>query len=378
MPDFFTELAEFAARQPAGGEHRIRRLLGVDWEPRPIDPKVERTWTRDGVDGREISWNVGYGPRTHGWLLRPASVSGPLPGVLALHGHDAFKYHGKEKIADGPDGPLPEVADLRRTMFGGRPFANELARRGCTVLCPDVLPWGSRRFPIQDLHSPSAPGPERLWIAPEEDRPERSDIAWYNRLAARHEHVLAKFCTILGVSLAGLVAFEDRVALRYLRSLHDLVSDQVGCVGLSGGGCRAALLTATSPDITATVIVGMMSTHRALLRGHFANHTWMFFPPNLPHHGDWPDLAAARAPSPLLVQYLLDDDLFPRDGMHAAHARLTELYEAAGAANNYIGQFYPGPHRFDAPMQDIAFAQIRHWLTETTPTEERLTGELPS
>jgi hypothetical protein len=39
-------------------------------------------------------------------------------------------------------------------------------------------------------------------------------------------------------------------------------------------------------------------------------------------HGDWQDIAACRAPSPLLVQYDLQDHLFTETGMRDAHARL--------------------------------------------------------
>jgi hypothetical protein len=94
----------------------VRALIGSASDREPIAPEQGRRWTRDGVSGEEVSWWVGYGPRTQAWLLRPADASGPLPGVLALHGHDGFAYFGKEKIADGPD-PTPEsVRALRATL----------------------------------------------------------------------------------------------------------------------------------------------------------------------------------------------------------------------------------------------------------------------
>lgn len=31
----------------------------------PGDARLERSWRADGVDGEEVSWSVGYGPRTH-------------------------------------------------------------------------------------------------------------------------------------------------------------------------------------------------------------------------------------------------------------------------------------------------------------------------
>jgi dienelactone hydrolase len=338
----------------------VRRLVGFDVDGEPLDARVDARWSRDGVDGEEISWSVGYGPRTRARFLRPADTVGPLPGVLALHGHDAYKYHGLEKISDGPDGPVPEVAPLREAMYEGRAFANELARRGFAVLVPDVFLWGSRRFEI-DTMSSGPPPPEERWVATE-SAGDPTDVRWYNRLAARHEHVVAKYCSILGASMAGIVAHEDRIAAAYLADRPEVRPGPLGCVGLSGGGCRSALLQATSHRIGAAVIVGMMTTHAALLDRHVADHTWMFFPPGLPVRGDWPDLAASRAPSPLLVQYLLDDALFPPGGMRAAHRRLTERYERAGAPHAYVGEFFPGPHRFDSGMQDRAFTRLGQWL----------------
>ncbi len=189
------------------------------------------------------------------------------------------------------------------------------------------------------------------------------DITMYNRLAAQHEHLVAKYCTLLGTSLAGVVAYEDRVALGYLKSRPDVDSDHLGCIGLSGGGCRAALLQATCADISVSVIVDMMSTYEELLDRHVAGHTWMFFPPGLARLGDWPDLAACRAPSPLVVQYSRQDQLFSLKGMTAAHERLGARYLASGAPDKYIGRFYDGPHQFDRAMQADAFEQLKRWLS---------------
>ncbi len=337
----------------------VRDVIGFGRDRPPIDPRAGATWTGDGVVGREVSWSVGYGPRTQAWLLRPAGVTGPLPGVLALHDHSNFKFFGKEKIADGPGPPGPLVADLRRREYGGRAFANELARQGFSVLVHDVFLWGSRRFDLSADGRPDSDGPaahlQGTGAAPEE-------ISAYNQAAINHEHLVAKYCSLLSTSLAGVVAYEDRVALGYLKSRQDVVDGPIGCIGLSGGGCRAALLQATSPDISVAVIVCMMSTYGHLLDAHVAPHTWMFFPPGLAGRADWPDLAACRAPSPLVVQYTRDDELFSLAGMTAAHERIAAIYAAAGAPGAYVGQFFDGGHCFDLEMQAAAFAELARQL----------------
>jgi len=122
-----------------------------------------------------------------------------------------------------------------------------------------------------------------------------------------HEHAVSKYCTVLGTSLSAAIAHEDRVALNVLRMRTDVEPTRLGCVGLSGGGLRAALMRATSDELAACVIVGMMSTYEGLLSDCVAPHTRMLFPAGWSEAGDWPDLAASAAPSPLLVQFLLDD-----------------------------------------------------------------------
>jgi dienelactone hydrolase len=282
--------------------------------------------------------------------------------VVALHSHDGYKWYGKEKVADGPEGPLPALAALRAQSYGDRPFANELARRGFAVLAHDVFLWGSRRFPVEAMPESVLQRVEDYVTARRAEGRTVDEIERYNVAASHHEHVVAKYSTLLGGTLAGMVAFEDRVAVSYLRSRPEVDGERIGCAGLSGGGCRAAMLQATCEAIRASVVVGMMSTYEGLLDRHVQSHTWMFFPPGLARHADWPDLTACRAPSPLLVQYLRGDGLFSIEGMEAAHRRIAGHYEGAGRPDAYTGEFYEGPHRFDREMQGAAFDWLERQL----------------
>jgi dienelactone hydrolase len=376
MADDYAHLGPFSdmvaaaqARQPLfpialPGEATQARLwdilqFGAETDAAPV-ASVERRWSIDGVDGEELSWPVGYGPETHAFLLKPAGARGPLPGVLALHSHDGFKFYGKEKIVD--DGrPLPkELRALRRQTYDGIAYANALARRGFIVLAHDVFLWGSRRFPHEAM-----PGQmikrAAAWL--EAERPfgrPSSAVAIYNAAASMHESLVARYCSLLGTTLAAIVSREDRLAARYLAARPDVRPDAIACIGLSGGGCRSALLLATSPVVKAAAIIGMMSTQSELIDHLVDSHTWMFFPDGLSRIADWPDMAACRAPMPLFVQYCADDPLFTIAGMHAADGRIRDHYQSVGAPQAYSSVFYPGPHRFDAAMQRDAFT----WLAD--------------
>ena len=288
---------ELFPEAPPGPEtqRKVQEVLGFGMgEAQTSAVRLERQWTALGLVGEEVSWSVGFGPRTHAFVLRPEGP-GPFPAILALHDHGHFKFLGKEKIADGPEGPPPCLSAFRATYYGGRAYANELARRGFMVLSNDVFLWGSRRFPLDVM-----PEAERN-LAPHvgailDQQDAGPEIAGYNGAAYLHEHLVSKYCTILGTSFAAIVAYEDRCALSYLRSRPEVDSSRVGCLGLSGGGARAALLRATARELAACAIVGMMSTYEDLLDRCVAPHTWMLFPPGWSTHGDWPDLAASGAP----------------------------------------------------------------------------------
>lgn len=343
---------------------RVRDVLNFSLGAEtPLNVRNDRHWERDGVIGEAVSWSVGYGPRTEAWVLKPVNAPAKLPCIVALHDHGGFKFFGKEKIADGPDAPPDVVTAFRAKSYGGRAYANALARMGYVVLVPDTFLWGSRRFPLATMPEQTrtlVAASRSIW-APTDGTPE--EIAEYNAAAFHHEHWVEKYCTLLGTTLAGVVSYEDRVAVNYLRARPDVDPERIGCIGLSGGGNRAALLQATCDSMTATVIVGLMSTYEHLL-DHNMSHTWMFFPHGWARYGDWPDLAASRAPTPLLVQYDRDDALFTQAGMHAAHEKIVARYRGAGSPDAYTGEFYAGPHKFDLEMQQAAFAWLARWLVD--------------
>ncbi|MEQ8699765.1 MAG: hypothetical protein RLT05_24800 [Bauldia litoralis] len=326
----------------------------------PLDVATVTRWSKDGVDGEEISWSVGYGPQTRAFFLKPAGATGRLPGIVALCDHGHYKFYGKEKIADGPDGPVDPVGPFRDGYYSGRAFANDYARAGYAVLVHDTFLFGSRKFPLEAM--------------PELDRRLADtvgatlghgaidpEVLRYHGAAYLHEHIVAKYCDLLGTSLAAITAHEDRIALEYLASRNDVDANRLASIGFSGGGLRSALLGATSDRLGARVVAGMISTYEPLLSRHVIPHTWMLFPAGWSRHGDYPDIAACPAPRPLLIQSALGDQMFTEAGIRAADARIRLYYDRADAAGAYRARFYDGPHRFDQEMQDDALA----WLGET-------------
>ena len=330
----------------------------LSFQPGPVKTrsvKVEKRWTKKGVDGELVSWSVGYGPRTEAYVLRPAGVKGPLPGIVALHDHGGFKYYGKEKIADGSGRTHAILQPFRDLCYDGLAYANELARAGYAVLVADVFLWGSRR--TEDAVLKSAYHPE---LFPPIGKV--SKVEAHNTMAIPYEDTIEKYCTLLNTTLAAIVNYEDRVSVDYFKNRKDVIADKIGCVGLSGGGMRSVLLQGQCDDISAAVIVGAMTTSAGTFDHNVVCHTWMLFPAGWAKHGGWSDIAACRAPSPVMVQNDIDDPLYTMDAMRAADKRMAGHYKKLKAPENYECKFYPGLHKFDAPMQADAIEFLNKHL----------------
>lgn len=329
----------------------LGRLLGVHRRPRPV-PVTEECSEVDGVEIRRLRWDVGYGPPTTAWILRPAGVDGPLPGVLAMHCHGGIRSVGAEQLVDLGPGSSPRAAALRDLWYGSRAPANELARRGFVVLAHDTFSWASRRFDL------SRPTPKLAGLLAahaallrEQQRSPSAD-EWFDLASGLHEDTLAKAAGTLGQTLAGAVLTDDLVALDVLASADGVDPGRLAACGFSGGGGRSLLLTALDHRVGACVVSCMMATFASLVPATVDAHSWLLHVPGLWSSADWPDLTrVARAR--FLVQYRLDDPLFPRAGMAAAHERLTALHPEPG---RYHGTQAAGGHEFDAAMQDEAAA----------------------
>ena len=88
----------------------------------------------------------------------------------------------------------------------------------------------------------------------------------------------------------------------------------------------------------------------------------MAYVPLLPRELDFPDILSLRAPLPTMVLSTRQDELFTLPEMRAADGMLRAVYGKARASEHYRCSFYDGPHTFDLPMQDEAFAWFDRWL----------------
>jgi len=319
--------------------------------------KVIETRQEDGLHIERLTWQLPYGPATEAVLLKPAGVTGPLPGVLALHCHGGRKWLGWRKIARcGAIDPM--IAQHQEQFYGGRAWANELARRGYVVLAHDAFAFASRRVRVADCQT------DIRWdnAADPADESDTQAITAYNAWSAKHEHVMAKSLFCAGTTWPGVFFAEDRSALDVLAGRSDVDPKRLGCGGLSGGGLRTDMLAGLDERIRCSVTAGYMSTWRDFLLYKCHMHSWMGFVPLLPGELDFPEILGLRVPDATMVLNTTDDTLYTQEEVKLSQAILQEVFAKAGASDRLDFRHYPGQHKFDAPMQDDAFAWFDRWL----------------
>ncbi|HOS44412.1 MAG TPA: alpha/beta hydrolase family protein, partial [Armatimonadota bacterium] len=343
LQDRYTEIEAWRAEV----REYLRSLLL--FAPEAVELGPELTDHTDYDDYVIQKWYVTPSPgeRMPLILLLPRG-DGPFPAVVGLHDHGAQYYFGKRKLV-AEEGEPAMLTQMRQRGYDGVPIANELARRGYVVAVIDAFYFGERRLSVPP---PPELQPEFLLAA------EGSEhwIDLLDRVSAAMESTVAKSLFWAGVTWPGILVWDDMRTVDFLLTRPEVDPARVGCIGLSMGGMRAALLGALDPRVSATGIVGWMSALTDMLPEHAGLHSWCNFIPGLTRVLDWPDVAALHAPNPLLVLQGSQDALFPLDGFQKAAAHLRAVYAKAGVPGRLDIRLFDLPHAFTRDMQEVAWS----------------------
>ncbi len=337
------------------GRDKMFELLRYAPTPASSDAEILETVKKDGYTRYRVRYSVTSDRKTEAFLLIPDGLTQPAPAVVALHCHSGFYYYGKEKITE-TENPPKILQNLIDGTYGGRPFADELARRGFVVLVPDAFYFGSQR--IQPDAMPDERVPDLKKYTPGSDGYIRS----FHMYSGRQEELTAKSIFAAGSTWPGILFQGDRASVDYLLTRPEVDPGRIGCMGLSIGGFRSAHLFALDPRIKAAVVAGWMVTYRSLLFDHVKNHTWMVYIPGQQAWLDLPDVVTLNAPNPLMVINCSQDNLFSMEGMKAAETKIAEVYTRMGAADRFRCKYYDEPHSLKIPAQNDAIAWLELWL----------------
>ena len=304
----------------------------------PFDPQVLAEEDRGGYVARKIALNLTGDSRVLGYLLVP-QAKGPHPAVLLNHDHGARFDIGKEKVIRPFGIPAEKTASAQQWVeecYGGRWIGDELARRGYVCFATDALNWSDRGGAGYDGQ---------------------------NALASNLLH--------LGVSLAGLIAWEDLRSAEFLATRPEVDPTRVAAMGLSMGCFRTWQVAALSDRIAAGVCLCWMATDQGLMvpgnNQTEGQSAWTMTHPGLFNHLDYPDVASIACPKPMLFYNGRQDLLFPIPSVEAAYAKMRQVWASQGASDRLETRIWDVPHVFNGEMQEAAFGWLGRWLRGTAP-----------
>lgn len=251
-------------------------------------------------------------------VLIPKNGTGARPAVLACHGHGAGQL---DAVGMDPKGNFLEDSGIHNR------FAVELVRKGLLVVVPEIMGFGMRRMAKEMKQNPN-----------------------HSSCATLSAQLLAN-----GRTLAGMRVYEAMRALDYIQSRSDVLSDQIGAFGFSGGGLIAAYTAALDSRIKATVLCGWANTFAgSVLAMHHCIDNYL---PSLLLHAEQPELIGLIAPRSLLIEAGEQDRIFPVAATEQAIDYLQQAYEALGCKQQFAYHIHAGGH-------EICGAQSFQWLAD--------------
>jgi dienelactone hydrolase len=291
---------------------------------------------RSGYFAKKIIFNITADSRVSAYLLIPKG-KGPFPAVLLLHDHGARFDIGKEKVIEPFSDSLSRIKSAREWVdknYEGRFIGDELARRGYVCFATDVLNWSDR-----------------------------------GGAGYEGQQALASNLMNMGMSYAGLIAWEDMQSGEFLANIPEVDPHRIIAMGFSMGAFRAWQLAALSDRIAGSISVCWMATRKGLLvrdgnltRGQSSYTTTH---PNIANYLDYPDVASIACPKPMLLFNGEQDKLFPALSVREAYKKMHDVWNSQNAGKKLTTKIWETGHVFNREMQDEAF----QWLDEQFKNE---------
>lgn len=299
---------------------RLFDLLGLSLMDRmPIEVReLDRVQIAGGIVRTHAMLQVERDVWMPFYLLEPQSPKLDAHGCkrcyICPHGHQGA---GAASVA-GVTG-VPAVDDAVRKF--NYDYGLRLARMGYVTVCPDARGWGYRRD----------------W------KGQGNDENSFLRGTCLNQ---ARMAEPLGLTVAGLNAWDNMRLIDYLEARGDIAMDDLGCFGFSGGGYMTLYLAALDPRVRKAFVSGYLyGVDDSLL--HLNGNCSCNYVPGLWRLLDMGDIASLIAPRPLLVQSCEGDHLNGARGLANVDEQLAivrDAYGLVGHADDLLHEVCPGGH----------------------------------
>lgn len=247
------------------------------------------------------------------YFTRPKVIAGPVPCILYNHAHGGNYALGKDEFIKG------------NAYIQQPPYAEVLAKRGCSGLCIDTWAFGERSGRTE-----SSIFKEMLW---------NGRVMW------------------------GMMVYDSIKAIDYLTSRNDADPERIGTLGISMGSTMAWWAAALDTRVKVCVDICCLTDFQALIEEDgLDRHSIYYYVPSLLKHftaAEINSLIAPRAHLGLAGEY---DNLTPQIGLDWIDAELKAVYEAAGAPDAWKLLRYKVGHMETPEMRTEILAFLDRWL----------------
>ena len=242
------------------------------------------------------------------YVLVPKNRREDAPGVVALCGHG---YGVRQILNISKKGSKKHFNYFDNYQ---KNFAQELAKRGCVVVAPELFGFGEARL-RKDLIKP-----------------------FYISSCDELSHHLLPY----GLTVASMRVYQAIVCASLLLKNEKVREDKLSCMGISGGGLTALYASVLDERFRKIVISGYVNTFRDSIfaRWHCPDN----YIPRILEIGEIYDFASSLAPRELLIESGTRDKLFPIDASEEAHSKIKEVYKLAGAEDKLHIDIFHGKH----------------------------------
>lgn len=257
-------------------------------------------------------------------LIPPKKSDEKLSCFLAPCGHQGG---GKYSVAGCYDIPLIK----EKIDFFNYDYGMKLAKMGYVAICPDTRGFGERRDEYLQGDSAKAV------------------------LGCSCFH-LAHMAEPLGQTVAGMCTWDLMRLIDYVELRGEWRTDNISCLGFSGGGMQTMWLAALDERVKLAGISGYMYGYKDSLMELNGNCNCNYVP-HLWEHLDMGDIASLIAPRRIMIQSCREDKLNGKRGMANVYEQvdiIRKAYKLFDMEELVVHDVCEGPHHFhDSILEKI-------------------------
>lgn len=292
---------------------RLKALLGGFPERGPLNSRTVENVDCGDYWREKVIFDAEPGTSIPAYFLLPKNTNGPIPGVLALHGHG----YGKDEVVDIDHGSEERRKHIDEVNYA---YAVEMVHEGYSVLAPDLRCFG-----------------------------ERGNVGDCRKACIN--------AMMLGKNVIALRVSDTMQCVDYMRGRPEVIGTRIACLGISGGGLATLYSAIFEPRIKVAVISGYFCRFKESVIDQ--DHCMCNYIPGILQYAELPDLTALIAPMPLLLQNGEQDPIFPIEAVRREFPKVQAAYKAAGAPDSVAIDIIPCGHawRGEKPKE-----WLKRWL----------------